>query len=154
MSIAASIQSKDPVEALRITDGCWKYLAMTWNEVVKVEPKGSWGDLRLEIAYDASFAPGGDRSRSGVVILLNGQVVHHASNKQSLTSVSSCEAEINAGVMGLKLGLAIRNVVEEASRRDVAISLVGDNTAAVQSITTEVTSWRNKHYAMRAACLG
>ena len=68
-----------------------------------------------------AFAPGGDRSRSGVAISLNGQVAHHASHKQSLTSISSCEAEINAGAMGLKLGLVIRNVVEEASGRDVAI---------------------------------
>ena len=124
---------------------------MTWNEVVKIEPAGSWNDLNLEIAYDASFAPGGDRSRSGVVISLNGQVVHHASNKQSLTSVSSCEAEINAGVMGLKLGLAIRDVVEEASGEGVKLLLVGDNTAAMRSVMTDVTSWRNRHYAMRAA---
>ena len=26
-----------------------------------------------------------------------------------------------------------------------------DNTTAIRSVTTEVTSWRNRHYAMRAA---
>ena len=42
VSIAASIQSRDPTEALRIAKGCWRYLAMTWNEVVKIDPAGSW----------------------------------------------------------------------------------------------------------------
>ena len=38
-------------------------------------------DFDVQIAADASFAPGGDRSRSGVVIIVEGVVVHWTSNK-------------------------------------------------------------------------
>ena len=105
----------------------------------------------MEIATDASLAPGGDKSRTGVVVTLNGAIVHWTSSKQSLTAVNTCGSELNASMTSMKLGIGIRGMIEDVSKKKVATSLVGDNTAAIQSITTEVTSWRNRHYAMRAA---
>ena len=52
---------------------------------------------------------------------------------------------------GLKLGLAIRELLEEALQEKVPIKLFGDNMAAIKSIMTQVTSWRTRHYAMRAS---
>eukprot|EP00975_Prorocentrum_lima_P059936 12566764-Prorocentrum_lima.AAC.1 len=46
----------------------------------------------IDVSADASFAPGGERSRTGVVVKLFGVIVHWASVKQSLTTLSSCEA--------------------------------------------------------------
>ena len=69
--------------------------------------------LQLKVSTDASFAPGGDRSRSGVVVSLNDVVVHWVSQKQQLTSLSSCEAELNAAVIGLRLGIGVQKMVEE-----------------------------------------
>ena len=94
MSVAASLQSKDPRRAATIADYTWKYLAMTWNEVVTVRPVDDT-ELVLEAATDASLAPGGYRSRTGVVISLNGTVIHWTSSKQSLVAVSTCESKLN-----------------------------------------------------------
>eukprot|EP00975_Prorocentrum_lima_P033497 7025107-Prorocentrum_lima.AAC.1 len=54
----------------------------------------------IEISADASFAPGGERSRTGVAVKVFGVVVHWASVKQSLNTLSSREAESVAAVTG------------------------------------------------------
>eukprot|EP00975_Prorocentrum_lima_P067820 12917177-Prorocentrum_lima.AAC.1 len=63
----------------------------------------------LDISANASFAPGGERSRIGVVVEVLGAIVHWASVKQSLTTLSSCEAEL---VTGVKLGLGVRQLLQ------------------------------------------
>eukprot|EP00975_Prorocentrum_lima_P010582 2246427-Prorocentrum_lima.AAC.1 len=59
----------------------------------------------IAISADASSAPGGERSRAGVVVKVYGVIVHWASAKQTSTALSSCEAELVAAVTGVKLGL-------------------------------------------------
>eukprot|EP00975_Prorocentrum_lima_P024705 5191446-Prorocentrum_lima.AAC.1 len=46
----------------------------------------------IEISADASFTSGGERSRTGVVVKVYGVIVHWVSVKQTLTTLSSCEA--------------------------------------------------------------
>ena len=79
-----------------------------------------------------------------------GSVVHWVCKKQTLATLSSCEAELGASVHGLKIGLGIRSVAEELIGR-VLLELQGDNMAMIQTILHEVTSWRSRHYAVRAA---
>ena len=148
VSIAASMQTKDPQMTLKYVEGIWKYLAMTWNEVKVIQPESD--EWKLEITTDASHAPGGDRSRSGVVILLGNVVVHCHSGKQSITAISTCESEIEASHIGLKLGMALRELIEEATREKIDTVLVGDNQAALRVLTTEITRWRTRHFAIRA----
>ncbi len=118
----------------------------------------------IEISADASFSPGGDRSRTGVVVRLFGTIVHWASVKQSLTTLSSCEAELVAAVTGIKLGMGVRQLLrelldplvttvteEDQSAIDTPVVLLQDNEACIRTLTTEVTSWRTRHYALRAA---
>eukprot|EP00975_Prorocentrum_lima_P061646 12881123-Prorocentrum_lima.AAC.1 len=66
------------------------------------------GQDLIEISAVASFAPGGERSSTGVVVKEFGVSVHWASVKQSLTTLSSCEADLMAAVTGVQLGLGVR----------------------------------------------
>ena len=162
-SIVASLQTRNPTEAIRLSMGIWKYLAATWDMAMRVEQMSGnpVSELALEPqkeyyldAYtDASFAPGGDRSRTGVVLALNGYIIHWTSNKQSIVAVSSCEAELNASVTGLKLAIGMHALVAELTPKAgrPQLRMFGDNQAALLTITTKVTSWRTRHYAMRAA---
>ena len=144
-SAAASLTCGCPKACIQMCIGIWKYVAATWHYkiIVSASDEGSW---TLLIATDASLGPGGGRSRSGVVVLLNGVPVHWASTRQSMTALSSCEAEVIAHVAGLKLGLAIRDMVEEASESKCQLEMIGDNMAAIATLTNEVTSWRTRHY--------
>ena len=106
----------------------------------------------VRVMTDASFAPGGDRSRSGIVIAVNGCITHWASNNENLAAMSSCEAELNATLTGVKLGIGIKAIVEELMGfRKICMQLRGGIYATVYSITNEVTSWRNRHYEIRAS---
>eukprot|EP00975_Prorocentrum_lima_P026054 5477639-Prorocentrum_lima.AAC.1 len=58
------------------------------------------GQDLIDISAYAGFAPGGERSRTGVVVNVFGAIVHWASVKQSFTTLSSCEAELVAAVTG------------------------------------------------------
>ena len=81
-SIAATLMSKNPTESVRMTNGIWKYLGATWMEglVLKSSSEGEGSSKWvLDVATDASQSPGGDRSRSGIVIQLNGMIAHCAS---------------------------------------------------------------------------
>ena len=49
--------------------------------------------------------------------------------------------------------IGIRNLVEEATGSRLRVILEGDNLAAIHTLTNVVTSWRNMHYAKRAAWL-
>ena len=131
----------------------------------------AFGGVCVCVSADASFAPGGDRSRSGTVVLVNDSVVHWVSQKQSLVALSSCESELNAAVLGIRVGIGVRNMLEEMlevdvgdpkmgdpvlcpqedRRRTIPTTLKQDNMACITTITTEVTSWRSRHYALRAA---
>ena len=102
-AIAASCIAHNPREALRLCDGIWKYLGVTWEMMVFIKPSSEKGSgvswpLDLLVSTDASHSPGGSVSRTGVVIELNGMVVHWASHRQSMTTLSSCESEIVAHV--------------------------------------------------------
>eukprot|EP00975_Prorocentrum_lima_P031792 6675808-Prorocentrum_lima.AAC.1 len=59
----------------------------------------------IEVSAYTSFAPGGEISRTGVVVKVYGVIVHWASVKQTLTTLRSCEAELVAAVLVVKLGL-------------------------------------------------
>ena len=69
-----------------------------------------------------------------------GAVVHLVCKKQTLATLSSCEAELSASIHGLNIGLGIRAVAEELIG-SVLLVLQGDNMARIQAILNEVTSW-------------
>ena len=74
-SAAASLTCGCPKACIQMCIGIWRYVAATWHYkiIVSASDEGSW---TLLIATDASLSPGGGRSRSGVVVLLNGVPVH------------------------------------------------------------------------------
>ena len=65
-------------------------------------PQPCSSPLVLQTYCDASFAPGGGRSRSGILVLLVDQVTNRASlllwqsRRQTLTALSAPEAEVVA----------------------------------------------------------
>ena len=83
--------------------------------------------------------------------MMNNATMCWQSTKQSIVAISSCESEINATMTGLKLGLAVRQLLEDITGLHVTARLYGDNMAAIRSILTQVTSWRTRHYGMRAS---
>ena len=59
--------------------GIWKYLTATVDYYLEYGPINA---SRVAVFTDASFAPGGDRSRTGVVIFWKGGLVFWYTKKQ------------------------------------------------------------------------
>ena len=88
---------------------------------------------------------------TGVIIRVAGAIVHWASNIQSGSVLSAHEAEINGAITSTKVGIAIREIVQDMVGTSVTLKLDQDNQATIATVMHEVTSWRTRHYALRAA---
>ena len=146
------MMSRNPWQALVWTQEAWKYLAHTRTMYTVVLPDQTHG---VRIAADASFAPGGDRSRTGAVILVSGVIVHWLSQRQTEAAASAHEAELTAAKMGSTVGLTIIRLVTELLNepQNAELKLDQDNKGTIRSILYDVTSWRTRHYADKAAWL-
>ena len=69
VSMVASLSAYNPKEAFLMIAGIWRYLAYTYNLQLIY---GRCSEAGCRIVTDASFAPAGDRSRTGVVIFWKG----------------------------------------------------------------------------------
>ena len=74
-----------------------------------------------------------------------------AVTRQTGTALGVHEAELNSAVTGVKVGISIRNLAEELREDSANLKLDQDNMATLTTILHEVTSWRSRHYALRAA---
>eukprot|EP00974_Lingulodinium_polyedra_P095162 9222209-Lingulodinium_polyedra.AAC.1 len=61
------MQSRNPQKAFDLTAEIWKYIKATTNYVTNLKPNAE-AEKVIRISADARHAPGGDRSRTGVVI--------------------------------------------------------------------------------------
>ena len=84
-------------------------------------------------------------------MIWGGALILWKSGRQATTSTSTGEAELIAGSLGAQLGLGLRSLMEEAGMR-VSLQLWWDNTAAI-SIATLGSSWRSRHFGVRALAL-
>eukprot|EP00438_Fugacium_kawagutii_P009222 Skav224567 [mRNA] locus=scaffold4295:179837:181435:- [translate_table: standard] len=145
-----------PRQVLEWCHQVWKYLAGTM-ECKLAYTGGAAGVERLEVSVsaDASFAPGGSKSRSGVVAMVNGHLVQWSSVRQSLAAQSAVEAEIQAAGLGSVTSIALLNLLRVLvdAGTDFEVELLSDNTGCIANIMHSVTSWRNRHFCVRAAAL-
>ena len=72
VSIAATLMTFHPGDGFNLLKGIWRYLASTVDYYLEY---GSVNFDRVSVFTDASFAPGGDRSRSGVAVFWKGGLV-------------------------------------------------------------------------------
>ena len=95
---------------------------------------------------DASWAPsGGTRSHLGDAVFWAEGLIAWRTCKASLTALSSCEAEVQAGSMGYLLGASIQQVLF-ALHMGVQHVMWIENTAAI-TILDGTETWRTRHLA-------
>jgi hypothetical protein len=134
-------------------------------------PSGQFNETITVSAYcDSNFVgnKGSDKKTNtdegkcttGLIIMVNNNPVHWSSKKQTMVSLSSCEAELLALAACTKEVIWTRNLIEEiiltgASNTDFSSSssacsmppslIYCDNSSAVQIIKNDQTSSRTKH---------
>ena len=144
-SAMATLCSRDPVRAIALGNKTMRYL----NRTAAYRLRMGAGESTLAVVTDASFSPEGTRSRTGWVILMQNTPILWRSSRQTIMSLSTAEAELNAMLEG---GVALLSV--EALLLDMGIHfneklLVSDSTSAL-SISEGSCSWRTRHLRIRA----
>ena len=86
-----------------------------------------------------------------MVIRVAGASVHWASIRQSGTVLSAHESELSGARTGTHVGIAIRGIVHDMTETTATLMLAQDSKATTSTVMHEVTSWRTRHYALRAA---
>ena len=126
--------------------------------------------LAVQTYCDASFAPGGGRSRSGILVLLVDKFTNRASallwqsRRQTLTALSAPEAEVVALSEALMPAIIIhescRNIgLEVGPSPDVHFVVKTDSQVALtqlrnESVTTRSRPFANKFNYARDMCYG
>jgi hypothetical protein len=102
----------------------------------------------LVVYVDAAYADNqpGMHSTTGVLVFLDGNLVHHMSVTQKSVAISTAEAELHAIKEGVKAALWLHGLVSELH---VPIpdrfKVFSDNMAAIALVNTDVSASRTRH---------
>ena len=109
---------------------------------------------------DSSFAPTGLASHQGITVLhgcqskvdpMGGNLIHWRSNRQTLITKSTCEAELLAAVEALEMADNLSVTLSEATRSSCDMEISSDNSAAVTMLGAETSAFRTRHISVKGA---
>ena len=107
-----------------------EFLNTTKNEFLSLNPVS--GTAKGVIVYtDASFAPFGGHSVSGILIQYQGRNILWKSKRQSIVCLSTAEAELVSACEGVLHGQSTEALLRELAIDLEPMQLLVDNTAAI-----------------------
>ena len=110
---------------------------------------------RLIEAYsDISFAPGGNRSCQGVMVLFAGSPIQWEANRQAFCTLSTAESELMAAVEAMSMTQSVEALLSVIYRNpSFEKVLYCDNASTISILQNPDGSWRTRHLRLRANCL-
>ena len=126
-----------------------EFLFSTIDQTLSLTPKQDVGP-GLRVYSDASFAPFGSKSVSGILLQFRGRNVLWKGQRQTLVCLSTAEAELVAAVEGVVLSQSLRALISEFELRLGITELYVDNTAAIV-LAEGGGSTRTRHLRLRSA---
>ena len=148
----SSLCLRDPILVERIGKRALAYLYGTSQFMLMFRGEGE-GPHDVKAFSDASFSPSGGRSIGCSLITYNYNPVAWRAGKQTLTSLSTAEAELIEAVAAIQLLAGVGSLTEEINDKAINRTLLVDNTAAVGLCTDSPGTWRTRHLRVRAGAL-
>ena len=145
-SLIGSLATRAPRRALEIGEKTLAYLQRTSGRSLLFEGRTHY----LAGFVDASFAPDANRSHTGWVIQLAGNIIAWRSSRQSCISLSTAEAELEAAVEGLVALQGIQAVLQDIGVETFMMQMHSDSTSAL-AIAHGSCSWRTRHLRLKSA---
>ena len=110
---------------------------------------------RLIEAYsDISFAPAGNRSCQGVMVLFAGAPIQWEANRQAFCTLSTAESELMAAIEAMTMTQSVEALLSVIYRdQKFEKVLYCDNSSAISILQNPDGSWRTRHLRLRANCL-
>ena len=141
-------------ELIRYLRGTRHYRIVYGGPRKNRESVGPWQVMAtnfLELFADASFCAGADRSQSGMILLWNDAPVAWLSLRQPTASLSTAEAELQAGIDCMTLAEGFTELLKELEGAPLKCVLYGDNQGAVTVLQIPQGAWRTRHLRLKAS---
>ena len=109
-------------------------------------------NFAVSVYVDADWAADKDnrRSRSGIMVFINGNLVHYTSKHQKSVALSTCEAEYVALSDAAKAALWVTQMLDEIGMPlDLPVQFHEDNKAVTDLVKHPGASRRTRHVAIR-----
>ena len=135
-----------PGKVCEVGDQVKGYLKETWADGLMFPANCGENDL-LEVFTDASF---GDQSYGCVMVLLHGSPVLWKCGRQSTSSLSTAESELQEIIDGMTAGESTYSVACEVFGEMKRI-LWTDSQSAMSIMSSEGGSWRTRHLRLKSA---
>ena len=135
-----------PGKVCEVGDQVKGYLKETWADGLMFPGNCGENDL-LEVFTDASF---GDQSYGCVMVLLHGSPVLWKCGRQSTSSLSTAESELQEIIDGMTAGESTYSVACEVFG-DMKRILWTDSQSAMSIMSSEGGSWRTRHLRLKSA---
>ena len=144
-SLLSSLTTRAPRRVCEVAAKVRGYLQRTIDFLLYIE-----ADSTQLVGYaDSSFAPSGERSHSGWVTMLHGVPISWRSSRQTTTSLSTGEAELNAASEGALALLSTQALLHDVLQEPLGLQLESDSTTAL-SLVEGSGSWRTRHLRIKA----
>merc|ERR1712086_1049568 len=140
---------------------CTKYAAWSDEFAMKIlrylkdsKAKGilisATGDLTdLKAWTDAGYARADTKSQSGLIIRWGGSIIVWRSSRQTISILSTAEAELNAATLGWQIVRGLRFLLSDFCIDVSRVKVLIDNQAAL-SIAMCGSNWRTRYFSVRA----
>ena len=97
---------------------------------------------------DAGYAGEDTKSQSGLVISWGGSIIVWRSSRQTVATLSTAEAELNAATLGWQIVEGLRYLLADFGIDVPTIKVLIDNKAAL-TIAMCGAAWRTRYFAVR-----
>eukprot|EP00439_Symbiodinium_sp_Y106_P012350 s3536_g1.t2 len=150
VSLLASWLHRNADEVVRLALRVLSYVASTKEDCLYFERQESPDEPPLICFTDASFSPYGDRSVSGIAIVIYGNLVSWRAAKQAFVVLSSSEAELVSATEGVVQGQSLQPLLRELGVPCERLTLRVDNTSAIHLLHGRGAN-RTRHLRVRSA---
>ncbi|CAE7730700.1 GIP [Symbiodinium sp. CCMP2592] len=147
VSLMGSWCTKAPEHVIRLGQRLLHFLGSTKDWKLSLIPVE--GEKRMVVYTDASFAPYGSHSITGVLITYHGRSVVWKAKKQALVSLSTAESELIAACEGVVMGQSSESLILELTSDLRTKLLLVDNLAAI-ALVEGSGSQRTRHLRVRS----
>ena len=123
-----------------------RYLRDSMTQGILITAEGDLNDL---VAWtDAGYAGQDTKSQSGLIVSWGGSIIVWRSSKQTVATLSTAEAEVNAATLGWQIVEGLRYLLADFGLEVPKIKVMIDNKAAL-TITMCGAAWRTRYFAVR-----
>ncbi|CAE7268499.1 GIP [Symbiodinium microadriaticum] len=149
VGLMASWITKVPTHVHKLGVRLIEFLYATMDQKLSMTPLRS-ARPSIVIYTDASFAPHGSRSVSGILVQYRGRNVLWKSQRQTIVCLSTAEAELVGACEGVVLGQSLTALLKEFDVRLGPMRLLVDNLAAIV-LAEGGGSTRTRHLRVRGS---